>query len=68
MPCSICVHPEREAMNAAFAAGQRSKTLAKRLGLARNTLWRHQQRCLGFAEADEVAMDSAVRRCPARGA
>jgi hypothetical protein len=40
--CSICVHDEREAIDAALVAGQSFRTVAERFGTATTTLHRHK--------------------------
>lgn len=42
-PCSLCQHPEREAIEQALAAKEPYRAIAKRFGTSPATLYRHQQ-------------------------
>ena len=43
-PCSICLHPERQAMDQALAAKEPYRNIAERYGTSPPALHRHQQR------------------------
>ena len=49
--CTVCTHPEADAINAALEAGQTLRALAAQYGLSDSSLDRHARRNL-FAKAD----------------
>ncbi len=58
--CTICRHPEREAINQALVAGEPLRNIAARFGTSSSSVYRHQQEhlpvaMLKAAEAREVA-------------
>ena len=58
--CSICTHPDREAIDSALVAGEPFRNMAERFGTSTTTLHRHKQSHIPGAlvkatEAREVA-------------
>ncbi len=58
--CSVCVHPEVEAINAALVNGEPLRTIAKQYGLHQSSIQRHAAQHIPMtltkaAEAEQVA-------------
>ena len=54
MSCSICAHPNVEAVNAALRRGDGVRVVAKSFGLGRSVLGDHRKSCLGLAGRVEL--------------
>lgn len=63
--CSICRHPEREAIDAALVAGESFRNIAQRFGPSATALHRHKSEHVAVAmakatEAETVAADDLL--------
>jgi len=44
--CSVCRHPQREAIEKALRAGAGLRPLGDRFAVSKSALWRHSLRCI----------------------
>jgi hypothetical protein len=59
--CSICIHPQRDAINAALLAGEPLRAIAGRFGTSRPALQRHKAEHLPVKLAEAQAAAEAAR-------
>jgi len=60
--CTVCEHPERDAIDAALVSGEPVRALARRYGLSSSSVSRHAHNHLSAALAAMQSQEQAERR------
>lgn len=60
--CTVCQHPERDAIDAGVTCGESSYSLADRYGVSASAIQRHARRHLSAALATMQTAEQAARR------